>query len=198
MTPSPGRRRTGEAEESANRTAARIGRTIRGLRVERGLTLQEVAEGALVSASFVGALERGETDIAIGRLERIADFFGESIESVLGYAREEVRFNYVPREDWTRLGGEAGVDGAECAVPGTSLLLTRLTLAPGTEYEGRFPADSTVTVYLESGSLQLAVADRLFHLEAGDAGAFKAINQHLLRNVSDIAASMLLTVSPRG
>jgi quercetin dioxygenase-like cupin family protein len=186
-----------EVEQSSTRIAAKIGRTIRRLRVERGLTLQEVSDGARVSASFVGALERGETDIAIGRLERIADFFGEDLSAILGYSREEVRFNYVPAEDWTEVSDGQGVVGSECSVPGSGLHLTRLLLAPGAEHVGRFPTDATVTVYLMTGALQIAVSDRLFHLSEGDAGSFKSDKQHLFINKSDAETAALLGVNTR-
>ncbi len=183
------------ASDASGKIAARIGKTIRRLRLERGLTLQDVSEGAEVSASFVGALERGQTDIAIGRLERIAAFFNEDLRSILGYSRDEVRFNYVPVEDWTRLSVEEGVESMSATVPGTSHQLTRLSLKPGAEYRGPDVEHGFITIYVLAGELQIAVSDRLFHLHAGDTGSFVADNAHALLNASDSLTTTLIITS---
>ncbi|MET0885157.1 MAG: XRE family transcriptional regulator [Mycetocola sp.] len=183
------------ASDASSKIAARIGRTIRRLRLERGLTLQDVADGAEVSASFVGALERGQTDIAIGRLERIAAFFDEDVRSILGYSRDEVRFNYVPAEDWTRLIVEDGVKTVSAAIPGTSHQLTRLSLEAGAEYRGPDVEHGFITIYVFAGELQITVSDRLFHLHAGDSGSFLADSAHVLLNASGTSTTALIITS---
>jgi transcriptional regulator with XRE-family HTH domain len=42
----------------------RVGEVIRRLRTQRGLSVRGLAEQAGISASFLGAVERGESDIA--------------------------------------------------------------------------------------------------------------------------------------
>ncbi|MTD12538.1 cupin domain-containing protein [Nakamurella sp. YIM 132087] len=180
------------AQASTPHVTTRIGRTIRRIRTERGLTLQDVSVGANVSASFVGALERGETDIAIGRLERIAAYLKEDLRSILGYSRDEVRFNYVPAEDWVRKDVGPGIDYLECLVPGTSQRLTRLTLEPDARHSGPEVDDGMVTVYVVEGDVQVAVDDRLFTLHVGDSGAFAAGNAHVFVNRSDAPATTLI------
>jgi transcriptional regulator with XRE-family HTH domain len=163
------------------------------------MTLNDVSEGAGVSASFVGALERGETDIAIGRLERIAAFFDEDLRSILGYSREQVRFNYVPAEDWNKAHPEPGIELLDCIVPGTQQRLTRLSLGPSTRHTGPEVQDGVVTVYVLGGQVQVAVADRLFHLHTGDSGSFAAGNEHVFVNdSSDPAVILIATAAARG
>lgn len=45
---------------------------IRRVRVERGLTIEELAGNADVDSSFVGRIERGTVNVSIDLLERIA------------------------------------------------------------------------------------------------------------------------------
>ena len=63
----------------------RVGEVIRKLRLARGLSIREVAEAAGLSSSFLGAVERGESDIAVGRLAQVAGVFGHDVASLLGY-----------------------------------------------------------------------------------------------------------------
>jgi transcriptional regulator with XRE-family HTH domain len=49
-----------------------IGDTLRAERTERGLTLEQVAEGAHVSVSYLAEIERGEKDPSSRVLESIA------------------------------------------------------------------------------------------------------------------------------
>src|SRR4051812_20518444 len=71
----------GSAEEQVSSPA--IGAQLRALRVSRGLSLSKVAEGTGISKSFLALVEAGRSDITIGRLMRIVEFFGVSINDLL-------------------------------------------------------------------------------------------------------------------
>lgn len=181
---------------SASKTAANIGQTIRRLRGDRGLSLQDVGKGAGVSASFVGALERGETDIAIGRLERLADFFGVDLGTILGYSRQEVRFNYVPFEDAERDALDPAVRSAAADIPFTGQKLTELTLEPGQRLEAALADDGMLTLHVVLGTVQLFVGDRVFNIREHDSGSFAAKHGHALFNNSDRPARLIVIASP--
>ena len=50
----------------------RLGRTIRKLREEHNLTLEELAHEADIDTSFLGYIERGERNITTEKLFRVA------------------------------------------------------------------------------------------------------------------------------
>src|SRR4051812_28348017 len=56
--------------------AAPLGAALRGLRRARRLSLQDVAEATAISASFLSLVETGKSDITIGRLVRLVEFYG--------------------------------------------------------------------------------------------------------------------------
>ena len=60
-----------------------LGQRLKNLRRVRGLSLQEVAEGVGVSPSFLSMLERGQTDISLSRISRLADFHGVYLSELL-------------------------------------------------------------------------------------------------------------------
>lgn len=53
-----------------------LGTKLRALRTDRGLSIAEVADATGISASFLSLVENGRSDIAIGRLMRLIDFYG--------------------------------------------------------------------------------------------------------------------------
>ena len=59
-----------------------LGKRLRHLREERGLTQAQVAEGAGFSAKFISEIERGLRDLRVTRLRRIVeDALGSTLQS---------------------------------------------------------------------------------------------------------------------
>ncbi|GAB3589321.1 helix-turn-helix transcriptional regulator [Angustibacter peucedani] len=51
---------------------ARLGRNLRGLRAERGLSQEQLAAVLGVHRTYMGALERGQRNVSLRSLERLA------------------------------------------------------------------------------------------------------------------------------
>jgi transcriptional regulator with XRE-family HTH domain len=65
-----------------------VGAALRQVRKARGLSLHDVAEGTGISASFLSLVEKDRSDISIGRLVRLIDFYGISITDLLPFAAQ--------------------------------------------------------------------------------------------------------------
>ena len=63
----------------------KIGPNIRKLRELRGYKQEYLAEQLGMSLSGFGKIERGETDVSIGRLEQVAKVLDIKIETILGF-----------------------------------------------------------------------------------------------------------------
>ncbi len=59
-----------------------LGARVRALRKKRGLSQEGFAHESGLARSFAGAIERGERDIRIKTLCKLADFFGISISQL--------------------------------------------------------------------------------------------------------------------
>src|SRR4051794_7621239 len=60
-----------------------LGSNVRNLRKQRGLTLQQVADGAGLSKGFVSQVESGTATPSIASLKKIADVLGTPLAALL-------------------------------------------------------------------------------------------------------------------
>lgn len=65
-----------------------IGGKVRELRKERGLSQEEFGEQARFHYSYIGGLERGERNISLANLSKIAETLGVDIGELFGYVRD--------------------------------------------------------------------------------------------------------------
>lgn len=72
-----------------------IGERLRQLRIAKGMSLRDAATTAGLSASFISLVERGETEIAISRLIRLADTYDIVVADLLDNVHEPA-VEYVP------------------------------------------------------------------------------------------------------
>src|SRR5215216_6655129 len=85
------------AVSQPNWSAEQLGRRLRELRTARGLRLADLAGESGLSVSFLSQVEQGQSDIAVGRLMRIAHALDvrmtELVELPVAPARPLVRAN---------------------------------------------------------------------------------------------------------
>ena len=98
---------------------ARLGRAIRGLRRDRGLTLVQVAEASGLSQPFLSQLELGRTRPSMRSLFRIAEALGTTQQALLALAEGSVPYDaagdggarlllHAPGADVTEFAGVSG------------------------------------------------------------------------------------------
>jgi transcriptional regulator with XRE-family HTH domain len=172
-----------------------VGRLIRRLRRHQGLTLKQVAEATGLSASFLSEVERGESDIAFGRLARIAGFFGHDVGSLLGYSGRGGRPHFV--DDADRLAVDRG-DGIEYRVirtPATGYELITATFGPRTAFREPLVHEGIESVVVPFGELVLVYDGADYVMPAGRCAVFSGGFPHLFRNDTDAPAQFLSVVS---
>jgi transcriptional regulator with XRE-family HTH domain len=164
-----------------------LGTRIQSIRVERGLTLQRLADRCGVSVSMLSAVERAEKAPTILVLSNIADGLDTPLGLLLG---EDEASRLVIR----RATDHDAVDHPEGwrreilspVIPGVNFELIRTTLGPGVD-PGPFPAyapGSHEFVLVESGTLTLTIAEEELRLRPGDAVYFAADVTHRYRNAT--------------
>jgi quercetin dioxygenase-like cupin family protein len=164
-----------------------LGARLKAVRRARRLSLAEVSEATDVSASFLSLVENDKSDIAIGRLVRLIEFYGISIADLL--PGDGVSGSYpdvVRSSERRRLHSKA--DGTDI------YLLTSMTrdrqmmpllvdIDPGARLaeHGRHPGEEWVHVIEGRLRLELDGAEPRI-LEPGDSAYYPSERPHLFIN----------------
>ena len=162
----------------------KVGARLRGLRRERGLTIEQVASATGLTKGFISQLERDTTTPSLSSLARICDALGvrmgDVFESATGEMARLVRRGERPEAAWNPShfllspSSERRLQAIESEIP------------PGGssgEAPYSFPGDVEF-VYVLSGRLELQVADDRYVLEAGDALTYPLREPHRWENPS--------------
>jgi XRE family transcriptional regulator, regulator of sulfur utilization len=158
-----------------------LGERVQSLRIDRGLTLRELADRSEVSVSMLSSVERGEKAPTVVVLDRIAT--GLDIPLVSLVAEPDAERVIVRRAaDQDRVDETCGWQRTILTpvVPGVNFEWIRSTLPPGCD-AGTFPAyaaGSHEFVAVASGTLTLTVGERELTLSAGDSVYFSADTPH--------------------
>ncbi len=157
---------------------------LRSARLARSLSLAEVAAATNISTSFLSLVEKGKSDITIGRLVRLVEFYGISIVDLIPAAGNNDP--EVVRTDDRRLL-HSPAEGIDVFLLGPDTQRTMMPMLvefePGAhlaEY-GRHQGEEWVYVLEGRLSLELEGAEPK-HLEPGDGAYYVADRPHLFRN----------------
>jgi transcriptional regulator with XRE-family HTH domain len=61
-----------------------VGRRVRRIRTERGISQEELAGTLGVHRTYLGGVERGERNLTLRSVERLADRLGVDVRALLG------------------------------------------------------------------------------------------------------------------
>ena len=65
---------------------AKLGKAIRAVRHERGLSQEALADAAGIDRSHMGKIERGERNVSVLNVARVSDALGVTIASLMASA----------------------------------------------------------------------------------------------------------------
>ena len=176
-----------------------IGRRIKHVRQDRGLTLKAVEASSGVSATHVSEIERGAASPTVGALIRIAHALGKRP----GFFLEENEIgevSVVTRADRVRESAGSGVmmERLTAGIPGGRLQAAQVTLAPGRSHRSApHVHDGVEVVLVLAGRVEVTVDGAVHGLGAGDAIHFDASRPHAYTNGSHDDPAVLLWMASR-
>jgi transcriptional regulator with XRE-family HTH domain len=163
-----------------------VGAVIRRLRTQRGISVRALATAAGLSPSFLGAVERGSSDIALGRLALVAQALGHDVASLLGYSLRQATPRFVaPAREGAR--GD-GVRFSAFRIPGSQLELLVASFAPHSGFDDSITHAGIDVAYVAQGELVLVVNDAEYVLREGQCVVWPSSHPHTMRNDSDATA----------
>lgn len=150
-----------------------LGEEIRKLRKARSKTLAEIAAATGRSISFISQLERGNADIPISDLKRIALTLGVPLNwffSSEAQPAEEVG-RVVRVGERRRLGSVTGGLSEELLSPsiGGKFEMYLSTISPGASFDSEQAKETEEEGYLVAGQLDMWIGGNPFSLAAGDS-----------------------------
>jgi transcriptional regulator with XRE-family HTH domain len=188
----PARRASANKQgDSAFRGAPDIGAILKRMRMQRDLSIRDVAEGSGLSASFLSAVERGESDVSIGRLARIAEFFDQDLGSMLGYGTQLARPTFIGKSDRATRNRGRGVRYELLRLPGLNIELAVMTFEPRSAMRDALTHEGIDILYVASGEIVLRVSEVDYPMAAGACAVYSAAYAHTFRNDSGKAASAI-------
>jgi transcriptional regulator with XRE-family HTH domain len=173
-----------------------LGKRIRALRNERGLTLVQLGQRVGLSASYLSQIERGVTMPSLTRLTTIAG----ALDVEVGYFFEDdlsapcvVRSNQGKRLD--SMAG-AIVELLSADLSDKKIQPYRMVCRPGASsgWPTTHPGEESGLVL--KGRLTVTVGEETFVLEAGDSIHYQALQPHSWRNEEDEECIAVWAVSP--
>ena len=180
-----------------------LGARVRSLRRDRGLTLQDLAGAAAVSASMLSSVERGRKAPTVVMLARIADGLGVPLGELIAPSGSRVIIRRAGAQDVIDEPGGWRREILTPVVPGVNFEWIRTTLPPGAD-PGPFPAcapGSHEFVLIESGELRLEIGTEEVTVRAGDSVYFPADAVHRYANPGGVPCVYYvaaLIMRPRG
>lgn len=172
-----------------------VGRRIRELREERGLSLRALAEASGLSVNAVSLIERGQSSPTVSTLHRLAAALGVRIVDFFG-PQEEARVVFVPAGQGRKSRGPGAlIESVATGLAGQRIDPFLITLEPGAGSGGEpITHQGQELVFGLSGRVDYSVDGQVYPVGEGDTLLFDAALPHFWCNVTWEPARILLVL----
>jgi transcriptional regulator with XRE-family HTH domain len=173
---------------------------LKAARLERNMTVAELAEASMLSKGFISQVESGRSNPSLASLQRIASALGVPLAALWGEAKSREQVLQPPsgfrvlRRNSSRSLREPFLT---LLADGPQGIVARLTLAAGRAVESAAsPMEGGVaTCALVGGSARFACASEHVSLSPGDVATWDAGHfGYRIENVEPAIATLLLTL----
>lgn len=173
-----------------------IGEKIKRLRLENGLTQEELADRCELSKGFISQLERDMTSPSITSLTDILESLGSNLKEFFSEYDEKIVFS---NDDFFEKTDEELGYKLEWIIPNAQkneMEPILLTIEPNGEFESHEPHSGEEFGYVLSGRVQLKVGGKHYNVKAGDTFYYQANKEHSIFNKGKKPAKLLMVSSP--
>jgi transcriptional regulator with XRE-family HTH domain len=176
------------------RTDVSLGPKLRSERTARGLSIQQVADAAGVTKSFLSRLETDRVSASIATLLRICDAMGVRPGTLFDPPTTNLVRDGEARP--INLGGEGMVEYLISGDSNEHLMALMSVIEPGGG-SGKEPYALTSAVdivHIKQGRLDVTVEGETFEMKAGDTLTFQPSKPHAWRNPSTSGVTVAIWV----
>jgi transcriptional regulator with XRE-family HTH domain len=172
------------AEKPKDDADVRVGRRVRALRLERRLSLAELAAKAGVSIGALSQIERGMSSLRVKVIWPLAAALDIEPSALITDGNEAVSDLYCVRADKRRQipVKSEGIAKALLSPPGATLTGMQVTVEAGGGTAEAYAHAGHEFGLVMTGEVELVVDATTYVLKAGDSFAFKSTLLHAFRN----------------
>jgi len=175
-----------------------VGRCIRELRTQKGLSLRALAELSGLSTNAISLIERGDNSPTVSSLHNLAmalavpitAFFEQHVDGQVIHLKKNQR----PTSE------TAGVrmENLGSGLANQQIEPFLMTIEPGgSSTSGQITHSGEELVYVLAGSLVCRINEQEYRLERGDSLLFLASQPHIYRNQTKKSAQILIIFQPK-
>lgn len=174
-----------------------IGNKIKNLRLQKGLTQEELGERTDLSKGYISQIEREISSPSIETLFSLLEVLGISARDFFDEEALNQKVVYT-RDDVTSYADEERGYHVTWLIPESNekeMEPVLLTLAADSSFKAYEPSGSETFVYVLKGNVTLALGRQIFRAKQGETFYYKASEIHQLRNESATEAKLLVTAT---
>ena len=175
-----------------------IGNKIRRMRLQRGLTQEELADRCELSKGFISLLERDLTSPSLDTLADILESLGTDLTSF--FAKNDAEKIVFGENDIFVKEDEEGIKGRiRWLVPSAQknrMEPILVEMAPGGETDEDDPHEGEEFGYVLSGCVQVVVGMRVVRARKGESFYYHPTDKHKLVNPGKIPARVIWVSTP--
>lgn len=174
-----------------------IGHRMKELRIQYGLTQQELADRAELTKGFISQLERNQNSPSIGTLLDIIQCLGTTPAEF--FADEEPEQIVFRQEDFFEKNDDVKKRCVEWIIPNAqknTMEPIRLTLHAGGTSEIHLPHEGEEFGYVLKGTVRITYGGKTQIVHAGEAFSFKASKKHYVENTGARDAVLIWITTP--
>ena len=178
---------------------ATLGQKLRELRHQKGYKLNEVAEGADLSISFISLIERDKASISVENLSKLANFYHVRLFQIFQDIEEEDA--YIVRdgqmEEWDRYGSPS--EPTLFLLSPEDNLSFKAILAripPASAHENIQLQKGETFILVKAGQLEIDIPNKKpVTLNEGDSAHLTSFKGTVLKNKSETPLKLLIVAS---
>jgi transcriptional regulator with XRE-family HTH domain len=183
---------------------ASVGKAIRTLRKEKGLSLKQLSQLSGLSTSFLSMVERGRSSLALTSLNNVAKALETDLVDLF-VSERKVRVSHpLPHVNWDAEEGKLSITSSERLyevisprTPGLIFEPLLVTVKPNSGLEEPYSHEGEEFAYVVEGELIFTVGDEEYRLGTGDSIHLLSSVPHAICNDSDEPAKILWVLTPR-
>ena len=174
-----------------------IGDKLRRLRLQRGLTQEELANRCELSKSFISLLERDLTSPSLDTLSDLLETLGSDLPTFFAKADEKLVFgaeDIFVKEDPEGLKGQ--IKWLIPSAQKNQMEPILVEMAPGGETDEDDPHEGEEFGYVLAGSIKIVLGDRTERVRRDEAFCFRPTAPHKLVNAGKTTCRVLWISTP--